>query len=512
MGRSAEGRAPPGAAERLWELSSDLMAVTDMDGQVLAVNGAWQAVLDWTEAELMRGIDLLHPDDAEAVVAEKARVREGATTMNFESRLRARDGGYRRFSWRAFADGGHMHVVGRDITEQRRREEAARHAQKMEAIGELTGGIAHDFNNLLTIVRSAVDLLKNPDLPETRRRRYVDAIDDAVERATRVTQQLLAFARRQKLDPERFDVAERIADVSELLRQVVGPRIRISTGVTAGHCHVEADLCQFETALMNLAINARDAMEGEGALAIECSIVDEIPAMRDHAAAEGKFVAVTVRDTGVGIAPELLPRIFEPFYSTKETGKGTGLGLSQVYGFAKQSGGAVGVQSEHGVGAAFTVYLPRSRPAEGAAAERIERTSREEASAPEALHALVVEDNEDVGAFCVGMMQDLGYRPDWARNAREALDALAQDDADYDLVFSDVVMPGMSGIELAERIRETHPSLPVLLTSGYSAVLAQEGSRGFPLLAKPYSARELETALSRILPHGGPTASSHIRH
>jgi len=512
MGRSAEGRAPPGAAERLWELSSDLMAVTDIEGNVLAVNSAWTTLLGWTEAELVAGLDLLHPDDVEPVIAEKARVQAGATTMRFESRLRARDGGYRRFSWRAFADAGQMYVVGRDVTEQRRREEAARQVQKMEAIGQLTGGIAHDFNNLLTIVRSAIDLLKSPDLPEARRRRYVDAIDEAVERATRVTQQLLAFARRQKLDPERFDVAERIADVSELLRQVVGPRISINTDVAVGHCHVEADLCQFETALMNLAINARDAMEGEGALEIECDIVDAIPAMRGHAVTKGEFVAVSVRDTGAGIAPELLPRIFEPFYSTKETGKGTGLGLSQVYGFAKQSGGAVGVQSAPGAGAAFTIYLPRSRPAAGVAAKRVERTSMEEADAREALHALVVEDNEDVGAFCVGMMRDLGYRPDWARNAREALDALARDDTGYDLVFSDIVMPGMSGIELAERIRETYPDLPVLLTSGYSAVLAQDGSRGFPLLAKPYSARELEKALARIVPRGRPTASSGARH
>jgi len=511
MGRSAEVRPPPGAAERLWELSSDLMAVTDMNGRVQAVNCAWHAVLGWTGEELVRGMALVHPDDVAPVAAEMGRVREGATAMNFESRLRARDGGYRRFAWRASADADHMYVVGRDITEQRRREEAIRHAQKMEAIGQLTGGIAHDFNNLLTIVRSAVDLLKNPDLPPARQRRYVEAIDDAVERATKVTQQLLAFARRQRLEPEKLDVGERIAGVSELLRQVVGPRIQISTDAPVGACHVEVDLCQFETALMNLAINARDAMGGEGALSIECRLVHEIPAMRSHAAAKGEYVAVTVRDTGVGIPTELAPRIFEPFYSTKETGKGTGLGLSQVYGFAKQSGGAVGVQSEPGAGAAFTIYLPQSRPAAAVAADPTPRAAVEVASTPGALHALVVEDNEDVGNFCVNLMRDLGYRPDWARNAREALDALAQDEADYDLVFSDVVMPGMSGVELAERIRQTHPDLPVLLTSGYSAVLAQEGSRGFPLLAKPYSARELERALAEVLPRGRPAAASRSR-
>jgi len=499
MARSSEGRPPPGATDRLWELTDDLLAIIGKDGKVLALNSAWD-LLGWPRADLLGGMDLLHPDDVEAVAAEKARVKEGATTMKFESRLRARDGTYRRFSWKAFADAGCLFVAGRDVTEQVRREEAVRQAQKMEAIGHLTGGVAHDFNNLLTIVRSAVDLLKNPDLPENRRRRYVEAIDEAVQRATKVTQQLLAFARRQRLEPETLDVGERIAGVSELLRQVVGPGIRISTDAPVGACQVEADLCQFETALMNLAINARDAMQGEGALVIDCRMVDDIPSIRSHAATKGDFVAVTVRDTGVGIPQEMQPRIFEPFYSTKETGKGAGLGLSQVYGFAKQSGGTVGVQSEPNAGAAFTIYLPRSQAAARDAAGEIERTPMDEASAPEALHALVVEDNEDVGNFCVGMMRDLGYRPDWARNAREALQALQQEGADYDLVFSDVVMPGMSGVELAERVREMRPDMPVLLTSGYSAILADEGSRGFPLLAKPYSAHELEKALSRILP------------
>jgi CheY-like chemotaxis protein len=342
-----------------------------------------------------------------------------------------------------------------------------------------------------------LDFLKKPELTEARRTRYVAAIDEAVERAAKVTQQLLAFARRQRLEPQVFDVGERIADVSELLRQVVGPKVRIETAAPSGACHVAADLTQFETALMNLVINARDAMSGEGRLSIETDIVDALPAIRDHAPTRGEFVAVTVRDTGVGVAPELHAQIFEPFFTTKEIGKGTGLGLSQAYGFARQSGGTIDVESEPGGGAAFTLYLPRSEPAaEADQTAPAERASGPDTSAGE--RALVVEDNEEVGRFCVTLLRDLGYRPSWARNAGEALDRLNLDAAGYDLIFSDVVMPGMSGIELAESVRRRWPALPVLLTSGYSAVLADEGSRGFPLLAKPYSAQDLQQALARL--------------
>jgi PAS domain S-box-containing protein len=475
--------------------------VSDLEGRVLAINPAWDAVLGWKPADVLgdRGWTLLHPDDLERTHAALDQAASGIEHFNFETRLRCRDGSYRAFSWRAAPSNGRIYIVARDITERLEREEAARHAQKLEAIGQLTGGIAHDFNNLLTIIRSSLDFLKKPDLTQARRTRYVAAIDDAVERATKVTQQLLAFARRQRLDPQVFDVGERIADVSELLRQVVGPKIRIETAAPAGACHVEADLSQFETALMNLVINARDAMDGQGLLQIEAKVVNGLPAIRDHAPARGEFVSVTVRDTGVGLGPELLTRIFEPFFTTKEPGKGTGLGLSQAYGFAKQSGGTIGVQSEPEHGAAFTIYLPRSEPAAEA-----ETSGQVEPPPPLAAargdRALVVEDNEEVGRFCVSLMRDMGYRPTWARNAKEALRRLDQDPAGYDLVFSDVVMPGMSGVELAEAIRQGWPGLPILLTSGYSAILAEKGSRGFPLLAKPYSAQDLQQALA-TLPH-----------
>ncbi len=264
---------------------------------------------------------------------------------------------------------GLLYCVARDVTEQRDRmmrlaqaEEALHQSQKMEAVGQLTGGVAHDFNNLLTIIRSSVDFLRRPDLAEERRRRYLDAVSDTVDRAAKLTGQLLAFARRQALAPEVFDVVARLRSVAEMLDTVTGARIRVVTRVPGTPCYVRADVSQFETALINMAVNARDAMRGEGTLTLRIDCAVAMPAIRGHAAAAGPFAAMSLSDTGSGIAPEVLGRIFEPFFTTKEVGKGTGLGLSQVFGFAKQSGGDVDVASRLGEGTRFTLYLPEVSP------------------------------------------------------------------------------------------------------------------------------------------------------
>jgi PAS domain S-box-containing protein len=482
--------------DRIWQLSVDLMSVSDYQGRLLAVNGAWTTTLGWTEAQLLASnvLDLAHPDDLEATRAEIARLAGGDATFRFENRVRHREGGYRHISWRASPEGGLVYAVGRDITERLRNEEALRQAHKMEAVGQLTGGVAHDFNNLLTIIRSSIDLLARPGLSEARRARYVQAISDTVDRATKVTGQLLAFARRHPLDPEVFDVKERISDVAELVRGLVGPGIQIETRAPQLPCAVEADIAQFETALVNLAVNARDAMAGAGRLTIEVDRVSHLPPVRRHPGASGDFVAVTVRDTGSGIAAEHLQSIFEPFFTTKDVGKGTGLGLSQVYGFAKQSGGEIDVESRLGGGAAFTLYLPRTAKAPPAEAEPDE--PRAAGGSAHGARVLVVEDNLEVGAFSTGMLHDLGYRTTWVTNAQEALQRLHEETRAFDVVFSDVVMPGVSGIDLAQSIRRHYPGLPVVLTSGYSHVLAEEGRHGFALLAKPYSAESLARTLS----------------
>jgi PAS domain S-box-containing protein len=370
-------------------------------------------------------------------------------------------------------------------------QDQLRQAQKMEAIGQLTGGVAHDFNNLLTIIRSSVDLLRRDEVPEERKRRYLDAISDTADRAAKLTAQLLAFARRQALKPEIFDAGERVRLVCDMVRTVVGSRIQLELDIECDDCFVEADIAQFETAVINMAVNARDAMDGEGRLGITAKSVQGVPASRWNDAAEGDYVALSISDSGRGIPDEVLTQIFEPFFTTKEVGKGTGLGLSQVYGFAKQSGGDVRVESNVGQGTVFTLYLPRA--ARQAPAERAERA--DDRGELERSCILVVEDNKDVGEFATQLLTELGHDTRLATNADEALRMLEAQAEMFDLVFTDVVMPGMSGIDLGLAVRTRWPQLRVVLTSGYSHVLAQDGRHGFELLHKPYSVE----SLTRIL-------------
>jgi two-component system NtrC family sensor kinase len=374
-------------------------------------------------------------------------------------------------------------------------EEALKHGQRLEALGQLTGGVAHDFNNLLTVIRAAVDMLRRPHLTEERRLRYVEAISDTVNRAAKLTAQLLAFARRQTLKPERFDVGENVQTLSEIIRTLTGARIEIVTRVPGGPCLIDADASQFETALINMAVNARDAMGGEGLLTISVRSAAELPGPAPQPKSPHGYVAVSVEDTGVGIPQGQMGRIFEPFFTTKEVGQGTGLGLSQVFGFAKQSGGEVTVASEVGKGSTFTLYLPRvaddDRPLAAAA---------EEPAAVDGggMAVLVVEDNPEVGKFAADALAELGYTVTLVGNATHALEELMSDASRFDVVFTDVVMPGMTGIELAKEIRRRHFDLPVVLTSGYSHVLAQNGSYGFELLQKPYSSEQLSRILHKV--------------
>ncbi|WP_413771102.1 response regulator [Lichenihabitans sp. PAMC28606] len=392
--------------------------------------------------------------------------------------------------------------VACEINERTVAEEAMRQSQKMEAVGQLTGGVAHDFNNLLTIIRSSVDLLRRPDLNEERRRRYMDAVSDTVDRAAKLTGQLLAFARRQALTPEVFDVSARLHSLTDMLDTVTGARIRIVRKFSDHPCFVEADVSQFETAVVNMAVNARDAMNGEGILTLHLEGGRQMPEIRGHASAPGPFIELAISDTGAGIEPELLVRIFEPFFTTKEVGKGTGLGLSQVFGFTKQSGGDVSVDSQVGKGTTIRLYLPQVA---GSSSIPVRDAWVEETNG--ARHrVLIVEDNIEVGQFALQILQDFGYVTTLASNGEEAL-ARLNDVAAYDIVFSDVVMPGMGGIELAKTIRHRWPRLPVVLTSGYSHVLSQEGSHGFELLHKPYSADQLSRVLLRVLRGSLATAS-----
>ena len=490
--------------DRMWDTSPDLMLIIGFDGVFRRVNPAWTRLLGYAPEELVgqHVNDFVLPDDHDTTVEAYELAARGGSPRA-ENRYRHKDGSLRHISWVAAPAGEVTYATGRDVTAQREQavalqqaEEQLRQSQKLEAVGQLTGGVAHDFNNLLTIIRSSVDFLRREDLAPERRARYVKAISDTADRATKLTNQLLAFARRQPLKPEVFEVSARVRDVSELIRPLMGSRIAIEVEGCPCPCHIEADTSQFETALVNLAVNARDAMDGEGTLSIRVREVDTVPAIRGHAGATGDFLAVSVADTGRGIDPDQIASIFEPFYTTKEVGKGTGLGLSQVFGFTKQSGGEVDVASEPGAGAAFTLYLPR---VSGDGAETAGGKRGETVAAPvKRLSVLVVEDNHTVGQFAEEMLGDLGYDVHLVGNAADALGVLARGSADVDVVFSDVIMPGMNGVELAREVRRRHPELPIVLTSGYSTVLAQEGSHGFELLRKPYSMDELSRTLKAV--------------
>jgi len=488
--------------DRVWQVSRDLLGIADEQGVWLTVNPAWSQTLGWPEAAFIGNTSqwLEHPDDREKTRQEVANLADGRTTFSFENRFRTSDGLYRELSWSAVPVDGLLYCSARDITEQKQQdaalldaEERMRQSQKVEAVGQLTGGVAHDFNNLLTVIRGSVDLLRRPGISDDKRERYMAAISDTADRATKLTSQLLAFARRQALRAEVFDVAASIHGIRDMLGTLTGSRIGITIDVPDGEHLIKADRSQFDTALVNMAVNARDAMEGEGALIIGVREVSGIPMVRSHPAVPGRFIAISITDTGSGIEADQVDRIFEPFYTTKGVGHGTGLGLSQVFGFAKQSSGDIIVRSALGEGATFTLYLPK------APEEQVLPGKRGAPVIPLAQGAsiLVVEDNSDVGSFATQALAELGYRTTLAIDASSALVEMGHDAANFDLVFSDVVMPGMSGIELGQEIRRRFPHLPVVLTSGYSSVLAEQDRHDFELLQKPYSLDELAAALGR---------------
>jgi len=409
--------------DRVWKNSRDLLVIVGSDGIFRAVNPAWTEILGYAPDAVIGHsfLDFVLPEDADLTQGGLDTAVSVRDLTNFENRYRHKDGGQRWISWHTATEGDLVYAYGRDVTQRKvaqaelaQAQEALRQSQKMEAIGQLTGGVAHDFNNLLTIIRSSADLLRRPTLTEDRRRRYVDAISDTADRAAKLTGQLLAFARRQALVPSVFDVAARLEQVVEMLRSVLGSRIEVHLALHEQPSPVEADVSQFETALVNLAANARDAMEGEGKLIITVEGI--------KASDGAELIAVSMRDTGCGIAAEKLAHVFEPFFTTKEVGRGTGLGLSQVYGFVQQSGGKVTVDSTEGSGATFTLFLPRTTKPISAAVPHQHAAFDVRGNR----HILVVEDNAEVGEFSMQLLNDLGYHTMLASDAKSALKLLEE--------------------------------------------------------------------------------------
>ncbi|MBI5129126.1 MAG: response regulator [Rhodopseudomonas palustris] len=503
--RTAELRQKEARLRTIFAASYTYQALLDVDGAVIDANltslSGIGATLDdvvgrpvWDTPWFAGtpGMKETMRDDVAAVAA--------GTTVRREMQLNLPVGGARWFDFQMRpvhdAQGQIIAIVPEavEITERRKAEEAFRQAQKMEAIGQLTGGVAHDFNNLLTVIRSSADLLRRRELPPERMRRYVDAISDTADRAAKLTGQLLTFARRHAQNRQVFCAAQQVEQIAEMLRTALGSRASFALTIDERPLAVEADANQFDAALVNLVANARDAMDGQGAL--EIRVARASPTAQEAAAGLQDVVAVSIADTGSGIPPDQIDRIFEPFFTTKDVGRGTGLGLSQVYGFVKQSGGHVTVDSDIGKGTTITLRLPLSaKPIDRSVATPSGDTSK----SAERSCVLVVEDNAEVGEFSTQLLHDLGYETVLASSAEQALELLDSDAARFNLVLSDVVMPGMDGVSLGREIRKRLPNLPVVLNSGYSHVLADDGHHGFELLHKPYSVEDLSKVLRRAL-------------
>ncbi len=433
--------------DRLWRLSPDLLVVTEAGGAIAAVNDAWTELLGWEAADLVGAsfTEFTHPDDLDATLLAFQNVFEAPLTEPYEYRFRHKHGGYRWFGWTAAFEEGRVYATGRHTTAEREQAEALRQAeaalrqaQKMEAVGQLTGGIAHDFNNMLAVVIGSLDLLgRRLGREDARARHYVDAATDGARRAALLTQRLLAFSRQQPLRPESIDANKLVAGISDLLRHSLGADIRLETVLAGGLWRTSADPNQLENVLLNLAVNARDAMPGGGRLTVETqnAYLDERYAAQHLGVPAGQYVLIAVSDTGGGMSEEVIARAFDPFFTTKDVGKGTGLGLSQVYGFVKQSGGHVKIYSEPGQGTSVKVYLPRLAGAAGEEAGEI--SPAELASGVGREVVLVVEDEEAVRQVTADALSELGYRvleADGAATALRLLDAHPE----VALLFTDV--------------------------------------------------------------------------
>jgi signal transduction histidine kinase/DNA-binding response OmpR family regulator len=428
----------------------------------------------------------------------------------FENRYRRKDGGWCLLSWTAAPDERHVHAIGRDITADREQLETIRRteltlqqSQKMETIGKLTGGVAHDFNNLLQIISGNLQLLQMSGLaqaaPNGDCARWIENARLAVDKGAKLASYLLAFGRRQPLEPKVIRISRLVSNMEDLLRRSLGEEIEIEMVISGGLWNTAVDVAQVENALLNLAINARDAMEGRGRMTIEATnaVLDDLYCRAHGDVIPGQYVMLAVTDTGCGMPAEVASRAFEPFFSTKEEGKGTGLGLSMVYGFVKQSGGHVKIYSEVGQGTTVKLYLPRSSNAE----EPLGPVESQQAvGGSETI--LVAEDDEAVRATVVEMLSGLGYRVLKAPDATAAL-AVIDSGVPIDLLFTDVVMPGrLRSPELARLARERLPNLAVLFTSGYTENAIVHGGRldpGVELLGKPYTRERLARRIRQVL-------------
>jgi PAS domain S-box-containing protein len=496
----------------LWDISPDLLTRVDFNGIFLQINPAWSAVLGYQPADLIgkHVMDLAHPDDLKATEAALGQALDDTLPL-FENRYRHKDGSYRWIGWTAASDNGVIFALGKHMTAEKERsealrtaEEALRQAQKMEAVGQLTGGLAHDFNNLLMGVSGNIELLKSrvakgrtEDLG-----RYINASLEGLRRAAALTHRLLAFSRRQTLDPKPTDVDRLVEGMAELIRRTVGPSIAMDVIATRELWPTLVDPHQLENSLLNLCLNARDAMPDGGQLLIESSNKDlELDEARELELPAGQYVALCVSDNGSGMTSEVVKRAFDPFFTTKPIGMGTGLGLSMIYGFARQSGGGVHIHSTPGRGSQVCIYLP-------AFTETVAPSTDEPSQHEPLAHVaggetvLVVDDEPSVRALMAEVLTDQGYRVLEADTGAVALQIL-QTRQTIDLLVSDVGLPGgMNGRQLADAARSLRPDLKVLFVTGYAENAALGNGRlapGMHVLTKPFSIPALSERVKGLL-------------
>ncbi len=501
-------RQSAAATNRLFEMTCDLFGVATFDGFLKSINPSWSSVLNRPHDELVAHpfADIIHPDDLSTTGDVVATLMKGEPVHQFHVRLLKEDGTPVAFAWSAVPDttpgSGIFYTVGRDITEEQTREEMLRQSQKMEAVGQLTGGLAHDFNNLLTGMMGNLELLqmridrgRTEDLG-----RFISAAQGAGRRAASLTQRLLAFSRRQTLDPKPTDVHRLLRDMEELLRRTVGPEIAVDVIDASDLRHAMIDGAQLESALLNLSINARDAMPEGGRITIEAANKGlDRRAAQQHDMEPGEYLSICVTDTGTGMDADTIARAFEPFFTTKPLGQGTGLGLSMVYGFARQSGGQVRIYSEIGMGTTVCIYLPRYL---GEAGEDASEDAGAEPVRGSGETILVVDDEATIRHLIDEVLDEQGYTVIGAGDGAAGLKVL-QSGARIDLLITDVGLPGgMNGRQVADAARALRPGLKVLFITGYAENAAVGNGHlepGMELLTKPFTIEALSMKVGGIL-------------
>jgi PAS domain S-box-containing protein len=489
------------ALQHSWHHSRDLLGIAGTDGIISAANPALTEILGYTSDEVIGRsyLDFVFPEDVHLAADAWQTQLSGHILTDFQIRLRRKDGSARWISWNSRTEGDLFYGYGRDITAAKAQEQALadaeralRQAQKMEAIGQLTGGIAHDFNNVLQSLTGCLDLIRRrPDEPE-RVHRWAEAGLKAAQRGANLTAQLLAFSRSQKLELQQINLSALLSGMRELLGRTLGPTIRIQIDLGAHSAGVLCDQTQLEMAVLNLAINARDAMPNGGELRISTY---ERTITHDPELPTGRYIELAVSDTGTGMLAEVAAKAFDPFFTTKGVGKGTGLGLSQVYGMARQAGGVARIQSMPQQGTTVWLLLPSLDKIRSAAAER------EESDSPIArmtATVLVVDDDADVRQFLVEALQTFGYHVLEAEDGYAALSLLAK--SSPDLVIVDYAMPGLTGVETVRELRLKRPDLPILFVSGYAETAAMEKvvDEKIAVLRKPFQISKLQEIMSRL--------------